>query len=282
MNIVYIDETWVDNNMIFQKCWQSEDTKGCLKDASSSKRFIILNAGSSNGFLPGARLLFKSGTAKGDYHGHMNGENFMKWVKEMFIPNLSPNSIIVMDNAPYHTIEKDKPPTKYCKKDVMITWLQEKGVPFDPSMRKDQLFSLISDNKPSQKLYHVDSVLREHNHTVLRLPPYMCVLNPIELAWAKVKRKVREYNVTGDFSEKRLREVICSALDSVTVDDWEGYIRHVMKVEDEYWEKDGIMEDIMDTFVISTEDTDDDSDTSNEESDESDDSDLGCEELNDG
>lgn len=35
-----------------------------------------------------------------------------------------------------------------------------------------------------------------HNKTVLRLPPYHCELNPIEVIWALVKTYVSEKNKT--------------------------------------------------------------------------------------
>lgn len=53
-------------------------------------------------------------------------------------------------------------------------------------------YSLTARNTSPQKQYQVDFILQEQNHTVLRLPPDICELNPIELAWAKLKREVRE------------------------------------------------------------------------------------------
>ncbi|XP_039297551.1 uncharacterized protein LOC120354445 [Nilaparvata lugens] len=142
-NIFYMDETWVDSNMIFQKCWQDHEITGCLKDSASSKRYILLHVGSDNGFLPGSLILFRAGSATGDYHGQMNGDNFMKWVREKLIANLPPHSVLVMDNAPYHCIQNEKPPSKYANKNEMINWLTGKNIHFEQSMRKGQLYSLI-------------------------------------------------------------------------------------------------------------------------------------------
>ena len=55
-------------------------------------------------------------SASGDYHGQMNHENFEKWLKEMFLPNIPSNSIIVMDNSPYHSVlAKKKSNEIFCK-----------------------------------------------------------------------------------------------------------------------------------------------------------------------
>jgi hypothetical protein len=44
------------------------------------------------------------------------------------------------------------------------------------------------------------------------------------------------------------------AINSVTQQDWEGYCRHVAKLEEQYWEKDCIVEGIIDDFIINTGD----------------------------
>ena len=40
--------------------------------------------------------------AEQDYHDNINYENFEEWF-ERLLPNLEPNSVIVMDNASYHS-----------------------------------------------------------------------------------------------------------------------------------------------------------------------------------
>jgi hypothetical protein len=69
--------------------------------------------GSENDFLHSAMLVYKAGAATGDYHGQMNGTNFEKWVHEMLARNLPGACVIVFDNAPYHSVQVDKVPSKY-------------------------------------------------------------------------------------------------------------------------------------------------------------------------
>ena len=40
------------------------------------------------------------------YHGTCNSELFLKWVKEMLVPNLKENQIVIMDNASIHKSPK--------------------------------------------------------------------------------------------------------------------------------------------------------------------------------
>ena len=65
--------------------------------------------------------MFNPGSASGDYHGQMDGGNFEKWYKEKLLPNLPPNSIIVMDNASYHSVQSDRAPTTATRKaDIQV------------------------------------------------------------------------------------------------------------------------------------------------------------------
>ncbi|KAJ4444763.1 hypothetical protein ANN_06560 [Periplaneta americana] len=149
--IFYLDETWIDSNITFGKCWQSEEEFGVQANVNSGNRLIVVHAGSLNGFLDNATLIYKAETATGDYHGQMNSVNFNKWVTEKLVPNLPPASVVVLDNAPYHCAQIDKPPTKYSVKSD-ITWLRNKGITCDESMRKEALYKLVEVVKPKDKL----------------------------------------------------------------------------------------------------------------------------------
>jgi hypothetical protein len=43
--------------------------------------------------------MFKSETKSGDYHHEMNFDNDEKWLKTKLIPNLPPNSVLLVDNG---------------------------------------------------------------------------------------------------------------------------------------------------------------------------------------
>lgn len=96
-------------------------------------------------------------------------------------------SVLVIDNAPYYNSQFNKAPNSNSTRNVMISWLTERNIPFRNDMLKPDLYSLIKANKPAHRIYKIDTILAEHCHTVLRLPPYHPELNPIELIWATLK-----------------------------------------------------------------------------------------------
>ncbi|CAC5388544.1 unnamed protein product [Mytilus coruscus] len=80
--------------------------KGTHRKVPSGKgtRLIILDVGSSHqGLIPGCGLIFESKTNSSDYHDEMNKEHFTKWFRDALIPKLPPQSVVVMDNTPYHS-----------------------------------------------------------------------------------------------------------------------------------------------------------------------------------
>ena len=59
-NIIYVDETDVQQSHSFQSCWQSEEEPGVLIKIGTGQR-LILHGGGQEGFVEDALLVFKSG-----------------------------------------------------------------------------------------------------------------------------------------------------------------------------------------------------------------------------
>jgi hypothetical protein len=110
------------------------------------------------------------------------------------------------------SILENKSPMRNSVKSEMISWLEKNNVPFAAEMRKTELFQLAERHKRPEKTFRIDQVLKFHGHNVLRLPPYMCDLSPIELAWAKVNKLIREKNVAGEMSLSVLKDVTMDAV----------------------------------------------------------------------
>ena len=91
-------------------------------------RLIILGAGSESGWIPNTTLIFKSKRNTGDYHDEMTSEHFEEWFSISLIPNVPTNSLIVIDNATYHSCRIELLPVKSWTKKRMIEWLQGKGI----------------------------------------------------------------------------------------------------------------------------------------------------------
>lgn len=117
--VTYLNETWIHSHYTVHKCWQNSLDKGIRKNYSPGQRWIIVHAGGENGFIDGAELLYKCKSKQDDYHDEMDKENFLKWLNERLLPNLPPNGIVIMDNAPYHSKQINKPPAMTSRKEEM-------------------------------------------------------------------------------------------------------------------------------------------------------------------
>lgn len=247
--IVYLDETYIHNTYHTKSCWQSEEEPGLLVSESAGSRWIIAHAGTENGFINDALLMFKSQSKSSDYHDDMNSTNFLKWLREKLIPNLPERSLVVMDNAPYHCTQLNKAPTMSNIKSDMQEWLRGKGIYFENTWTKAVLFDLIKQNK-GPPTYAVDELLKAHDHEVLKLPPYHCDLNPIEKIWSLVKRKVADKNLSQD--PKKIVSITEEAFKSVSAEDWAAQCKHAEHLEEQYLKNDGLIDEEMDRFIIST------------------------------
>jgi transposase len=199
-HIYFLDETWVNAGDCTSKTWV-DTTVGSHRDAflkglstgavnpsGKGKRLIVLHIGSEDGFLPGGLLCFESKKNTSDYHDEMNGDTFREWM-EGILPLLKPNSVIVVDNAFYHSVTIDKAPSSHTLKADIIKWLENKGEVINHSMVIPQLLLRVKRLKPLHKKYVIDELVKANNHTILRLPPYHCELNPIELVISLVISK---------------------------------------------------------------------------------------------
>lgn len=142
-DIVYLDESYIHSSYKIKKCWQSIDSIGVTEDISKGKRWILIHAGTENGFVPNALLMFSGTNKQEDYHSEMNQQNFTKWVNEKLIPNLKEPAIIVMDNAPYHSVVKNKAPTSASRVAEIKLWLSENDITYDSTLRKPSLLALV-------------------------------------------------------------------------------------------------------------------------------------------
>ncbi|XP_042210282.1 uncharacterized protein LOC121858120 [Homarus americanus] len=254
---IYLDETWVNQN----ECWTMADGSVDPKlKTGKGARYIILHAGGEDGFVPGAFLFFRSSNGnKGDYHDSINHTCFQSWFQTQLLPNIPAHSLIVMDNASYHSQILNKAPASNSKKCEIIQWLTEHNIAHDPSHTKFELLSLVKSHKNKQ-VYEVDQIACDAGHEVLRLPLYHCQLNPIELIWAKVKTEVKKYDSNTNQTLKGVEEITKSAIDRVTSQDWKKCICHTRLVEDEYRRKDIALEHLTDNLVINTDDDSSESD----------------------
>lgn len=102
--------------------------------------------------------------------------------------------MLVLDSAPYHSRKVKRIPSSNWRKDDIIQWLKEKNIQFQRRMIKAELIEIVKSHKSNYERYTVEELAAEYG--VLRLPPYHCELNPIELVWAQTKGYVARNNRT--------------------------------------------------------------------------------------
>ena len=69
---------------------------------------MILHAGTSNGFVNGALFSARNDGQAADYHSNMTADKFERWFELQLLPNIAANSVIIMDNASYHSRQSEK------------------------------------------------------------------------------------------------------------------------------------------------------------------------------
>ncbi|XP_048488380.1 uncharacterized protein LOC125491162 isoform X2 [Plutella xylostella] len=272
--IYYLDETWLNEGHTCNYVWMDNDIKSSrqaflgglssgLKNPQKGKRLIITHIGNEDGFLEGADWVFEAKKSDGDYHGEMDAHNFEKWFK-MVLDKILPGSVIVMDNAPYHSRQLERVPNMSWRKDAIQEWLRSKNIAFETREIKAQL--LTKFDKKKYVLKYVDELAASKGVTVLRLPPYHCELNPIELIWAQVKSYVGRNNKS--FKMAEIKTLLNEGFARIGAKQWSKCVNHVLKEEEELKKLDGILDTTSDDTVVpliiavtgDTSDSDDDED----------------------
>ena len=271
-DIIYLDETAINAHHTCTKEWVSSDGSAGRKiPTGKGDRLVLLHAMNNKGFVPGCQLLFRGHSTDGrDYHREMNATVFEDWVKSSLLPALQKPSCIVMDNASYHSREEPstKAPTTKSKKQDMIDWLQKNEISFPENCLKPQLYNIIKANKPPKQYVSDNLITAGGIHQILRLPPYHCDLNPIEMIWGITKNKVATNNTKFNLEEtKKLTQEALGAIDGKV---FASTCNHVIGVEDNYWQRDGlwIAPKVKDVEVVFDSDSDSDTDTASEFEDE--------------
>ncbi|XP_046406949.1 uncharacterized protein LOC124171727 [Ischnura elegans] len=165
-----------------------------------------------------------------------------------------------MDNASYHSVVRDKPPTTSTRKSDIQDWLMKKNIPYTCCQTRAELLELVQAAK-GIKEFELDIMAANAGHTVVRLPPFHCQYNPIEMVWAQVKRQVADRNTT--FKMKDLEDITNQVIDEVTQDAWAACVRHAEQLQDEDLKKEIARDAIMEPIIIQPTE----SDSENEDTD---------------
>lgn len=257
--IYFTDETWLNAGHTKNKLWKDITVKsrkeaflsglstGNKAPSGKGSRLIITHIGSETGFVDGGLWMFESKKG-GDYHEAMDGKHFETWFEKV-LPLLDENAVIVLDNARYHSRKKDKVPNESWSKGNIQKWLTSKGVMYEDHFLKKQLLVKVKEVSSNYNLYVIDELAKSQNKTVLRLPPYHCELNPIEMIWAQIKCSVASRNTT--FKIADVKELCLQAIKNIGEEEWKKCVSHVKdKTEKEMWELDSVIENAVEPLII--------------------------------
>ncbi|QTA80580.1 Transposase family protein, DDE domain-containing [Desulfonema limicola] len=261
--LVYLDETFINKNYSgSDSAWYCSDWNNdsrldksfgpyINKPAGKGERFIILNAVTKDGWVNGTQLVFQANRRTGDYHGSMEEENFTRWLTTQLLPNIADNSVIIMDNAPYHNMFlEDNVPALTSSKSVLQKWLTENNIAFSEDFLRIQLIDLINQHRP-QRMFKLDFMLRndplykDRNIEILRTPQYHPELQPIEKCWAVMKQYMARHC---NFTLKGLRKNLETAWTKVTSETMEGIMEKVTFWENHHFEQDSLLDSIDDKY----------------------------------
>lgn len=233
---------------------------------SDGKRHIIVHAGSQNGFLENAGLIFSTSNKSADYHDSMNADLFEKWFEESVLQRLEEPTLIVLDNAPYHSRQQEKWPTGSWTKHALLEWLNVKQVAYPANSTKVELLSVIKAQKRPGKVYVIDVLANSYGHRILRLPPYHCELNAIEMVWGIAKTYYNKHIVLTSGSEGEVLSIWDAALKSITANEWQKCVQKTERLIRETLEKEHLVDDVRPLIITDANDSDDeDSDESDED-----------------
>ncbi|CAO4381420.1 unnamed protein product [Caenorhabditis nigoni] len=232
---VFFDETWIFAGMVLGKGWQiqwgtmyerarlaniEEPLPGPKKGKNKGKRGIVMAVISEDGILEGSEKVIISGgkvdDQKEDYHQEMTASLCEDYLINKVFPSLLKAAaaagrppVLVLDNASYHCRTIENAPTSASKVAEIREFLDAEGVHYDRHELKAALYKKVQEHMKSVggrtvfKKYFVDEVAKQYGIQVIRLPPYHCFLNPIEMFWSQLKQEVRTVGSTSS----RLEEV---------------------------------------------------------------------------
>ena len=129
----------------------------------------------------------------------MIGIVFEDWFENTLTANLPKERklVVVIDSAKYHCRFIEKAPTMNMKKGEMIAIMSKHDIEIpNPVPTKLLLLEkILIILKDIEKQYVIDCMTEKALYSVLRLPPYHCILNPMELARNQLKYHVGHLNV---------------------------------------------------------------------------------------
>ncbi|KAK6050928.1 hypothetical protein COOONC_11567 [Cooperia oncophora] len=148
-------------------------------------------------------------------------------------------------NAPYHTRVLEKVPTRSSRVQEIWNYLSSHGVEVGLDSTKEALleevgarletaldhFVATRGGAAALRCYAAEKICEEMGVSLLRLPPFHCFFNPVELCWSHLKQRLNKIGRPTDRLEI-VKSRTVEILGNVTRQLCEGWCREAIREED--------------------------------------------------
>ncbi|GBP90526.1 hypothetical protein EVAR_68903_1 [Eumeta japonica] len=119
---------------------------GLKAPSGKRRRHNISHIDSEKDFVDGGLLMVELKKNTKDYHHETYAAHFKEWLKGIF-PKLKNNSVLLLDNAPYHLRRLEQILTIEWWKAKIIDWLTSKNINFEEKIIKAPLLEIVKREK---------------------------------------------------------------------------------------------------------------------------------------
>ena len=91
----------------------------------------------------------------------------------------------MIDDTSYHSRNTDDFPVSKWRKAQYQNWLKVNKIPLSPDALRPELWIKCKRHRDEKTSKVIDKIAKKYGHEILRLPPYHCDLNAIELKSSK-------------------------------------------------------------------------------------------------
>ena len=95
--------------------------------------------------------------------------------------------LLFIDNASYHSRNAEDFPVSKWGRAQFQSWLTENKIPFKPDALRSESWTFWKKYRKDKTSKVIDNIAKKYGLEMIRLPPYHCDLNAIELIWADEK-----------------------------------------------------------------------------------------------
>ena len=106
-----------------------------------------------------------------DYHDSMNGDSYEQYFANSLCINVPQGSLIVIDNAPYHSRNNETYPVSKWKKQQYIDWLKSKDIAVPKKILRAELWTVCKQERDRYPAKIVESIAKNAGHENFEPPP---------------------------------------------------------------------------------------------------------------